>query len=364
MTAQNDLGRRIAHQIRSQGPLSVAQFMTIALHDSRAGYYATRDPFGSDFITAPEITQIFGELVGLWCAQVWHDQGRPEHARLIELGPGRGTLMCDALRAARLMPEFLQAIEIVLVESSPVLAARQSDRLSGCGIPARWVRDVSQISYDRPSFMIANEFFDALPVHQFVMTAQGWRERVVTADADDTLAFASAPVPPTFRAPPERGDARPGAVYEISPAATALVEDIARGVVSAGGAALFIDYGHEGCGFGDTLQAVGRHRFADVLASPGSVDLTCHVDFGAMARAARFAGAQVLGPIGQGQFLRALGIEARLSRLARNRDGLCEHAAVRRLTDAGEMGTLFKALAILPQGAPTPPGFTKGTERC
>jgi len=363
MTAvQNELGHRIARMVRAQGPLSVAQFMTIALHDAQSGYYATRDPIGSDFITAPEMTQIFGELIGLWCVQVWRDQGCPERARLVELGPGRGTLMDDALRAARVVPEFLKAIDIVMVEASPVLAAEQSARLKSCGVPVRWIGDLSHVAYDRPSFIIANEFLDALPVQQFVMTEHGWRERVVTADTDNTLAFASAPVPPAFRVPPERGDAQSGAVYEVSPAAMALVDDIARGVASAGGAALFIDYGHEGQEFGDTLQAISRHRFADVLASPGSVDLTCHVDFGAIARAARTAGAQVLGPVGQGAFLQALGIEARLS-------GLCPHgdmdiAAVHRLTDSGEMGTLFKALAILPQGAPNPPGFARGTSRC
>jgi SAM-dependent MidA family methyltransferase len=361
MTAQNELGRRIARLIRAQGPLSIAQFMTIALHDAKSGYYATRDPLGADFLTAPEMTQIFGELVGLWCVQAWQDQGCPSPARLVELGPGRGTLMCDALRAARLAPGFLAAVEIVLIEASPVLAAMQCDRLGDCGAPVRWIREISQIAYDRPSFVIANEFLDALPVQQFVMTDAGWRERVVTADADDALSFAWAPVPASFRIPTQRGPAKPGAVYEVSPAAAAAVEDIARGIASAGGAALLIDYGYAANAFGDTLQAVGKHRFADILGAPGDVDLSCHVDFGAMARVVQAAGAQVYGPLEQGEFLQALGIQSRMSRLGEDDS---ETLAVQRLTDPEQMGTLFKVVAILPQGASAPPGFAKGASRC
>ncbi len=360
MAAQNELGRRIARLIHAQGPLSMAQFMTIALHDTKWGYYATRDPLGTDFLTAPEMTQIFGELVGLWCAQVWLDQRCPSPARLVELGPGRGTLVCDALRAARLVPGFLAAVEVVLIEASPVLAAMQRDRLGDCGVPVRWVGEMSQIAHDRPSFVIANEFLDAFPVQQFVMTDAGWRERVVTADADDALSFAWAPVPASFRVPTQRGPANPGAIYEVSPAAAAVVEDIARGIASASGAALFIDYGYTAEGFGDTLQAVGKHRFADILGAPGEVDLSCHVDFGAMARAAQTAGAQVYGPLGQGEFLQALGIETRLSRLSPHCDVRSETLAVQRLTDPEQMGSLFKVIAILPQGAPAPPGFAKG----
>lgn len=364
LATQNDLGRRIAHAIHGQGPLSLAQFMTIALHDPQAGYYATRDPFGRDFSTAPEMTQIFGELLGLWCAQTWHDQGCPSPARLVELGPGRGTSMCDALRAARVMPEFLAAIEIVLVEASPMLASTQRHQLGDCRTPIRWIRDISQIAYDRSSLIIANEFLDALPVQQFVMTDDGWRERVVTAGTSNDLSFAWAPVPASFRVPAQRGAAKPGAVYEVSPAALALVEDIARGVASAGGAALFIDYGYAGGGFGDTLQAVGKHRFADILGKPGEVDVSCHVDFDAVAHVARNAGAQVYGPLAQRDFLQALGIEERLSRLAANCENHAETLAVRRLIDPEQMGTLFKAIAILPRHAPCPPGFAKGPQRC
>lgn len=351
----NELGRRIARLIRSQGPLSMAEFMTIALHDRQGGYYARRNPLGSDFTTAPEISQAFGELLGLWCAHVWQDQGCPAPARLVELGPGRGTLMADALRALRLVPRFLDAIEIVLVESSPVLQDIQRDRLRGA--PARWIRDASELARDRPSFVIANEFFDALPVQQYVMSPAGWRERVVTASAGDDLSFATAAVPRTFRAPTGRGAAEAGAVYEVSPAASALAQDVAHGIASNGGAALVIDYGHDGTGFGDTLQAVSAHRFAGVLDAPGEVDLSCHVDFGALAHVARIAGAQVYGPLPQGDFLRALGIEERLARLARNGEHGSETHAVERLTDPKQMGTLFKAMAILPHGAPGPPGF-------
>ena len=349
------LKSRIAAMIEAQGPMSVAQFMTIALHDPKAGYYANRDPLGADFITAPEITQAFGELLGLWCAQVWHDQGKPKPARLVELGPGRGTLMADALRAARLMPEFLADIEVVLVEASPVLTSLQQERLRDCPVPVRWAQSISDIGHDRPQFTLANEFLDALPIQQFVKTPKGWSERMVTRDAAGALAFALSPAAWNFAVPPERGEATAGAVYEFSAAASALVEDIARGVSRKGGAALFIDYGYAGAGFGETLQAVGNNRYQDVLAKPGEVDLSAHVDFSAMTRAARAGGAKAFGPIPQGAFLEALGIHAREANLrAHGRTSL----AIDRLTKADQMGTLFKALALLPKSAGTPPGFS------
>jgi NADH dehydrogenase [ubiquinone] 1 alpha subcomplex assembly factor 7 len=354
MTDQNELGGRIARLIAAQGPISLAQFMTIALHDPKGGYYATRDPLGQDFITAPEISQAFGELIGLWCAKVWHDQGKPGGARLVELGPGRGTLMADALRAARLMPEFLASLDIVLVESSPVLAEAQKKALHDCKLPLRWVQSIAEIAHDRPHFTIANEFLDALPIEQFVMTEKGWCERMVGLDANGALTLALAPAAWTLAVPPERGDAAIGAVYEVSTAARAIVEDIARGIGRSGGAALFIDYGYAGNGFGETLQAVGKNRFQDVLTAPGNVDISAHVDFGAMARSAQAGGAKAYGPVGQGEFLDALGIREREKRLA-VKTGM--PFALDRLTRTEEMGTLFKALAILPKSAPTPPGF-------
>lgn len=357
MNATPDLGSRIARLIEMQGPLSIAQFMTIALHDPDAGYYATHNPLGTDFVTAPEITQAFGELVGLWCAQAWHDQGKPPRARLVELGPGRGTLMADVLRAARLMPEFLAALEVVLVENSAVLSGAQKEALAKCGHPVRWVTDIGALEHDRALFVIANEFFDALPVRQFVWTDKGWCERVVASTDGRTLSFALAAAPALLSVPVERGEPGTGAVYEMCPAAIAIVEDVARGIARHGGAALFIDYGYAGGGFGETLQAIRENAFVDVLASPGEADISAHVDFSALARAARAGGAEAFGPVPQGEFLLSLGIRAREKALLRAQRGGMGSLGVKRLVDPDQMGTLFKALAVLPKRASPPPGF-------
>ncbi len=348
----NALGQRIADLIRAQGPLTVAQFMAMALHDPENGYYATRDPLGAagDFITAPEISQIFGELLGLWTAQCWHDQGKPKPARLVELGPGRGTLMRDALRAAKLMPEFRDAIEVVLVESNPVLRAAQQDMLKDCGVPVRWCGGFDEIAQDRPLFLLANEFLDALPIRQFARTERGWCERMVTLDANGELTFALAPdaAPLTL---PAREDATLGAVYEASPASTALIASIAYTIAHIGGAALVVDYGYgENSGFGDTLQAVKQNAFAKLLDLPGEADISAHVDFAALVQTIREAGTMPFGPVEQGDFLIDLGIEARGRRLQ-------QADSVNRLVNPSEMGALFKALAILPSGAPKPAGF-------
>jgi NADH dehydrogenase [ubiquinone] 1 alpha subcomplex assembly factor 7 len=352
----NALAARIARLIETQGPLSIAQFMTVVLHDPDAGYYATRDPFGGggDFITAPEISQTFGELVGLWCAQVWRDQGSLVPARLVELGPGRGTLMADALRAAHLAPDFLEAIEVVLVEASPSLRAMQENRLKDCGVRVTWSATFDNTG--QPTLLIANEFFDALPIRQYVRTERGWCERMVVIDRDDALAFALTPIALAAESDP---DAPLGAVKEISPAALALAENIGRTITRYGGGALVFDYGYAKPEFGETLQAVGGHAFKAVLETPGVVDLSAHVDFGSLAAAARRGGARTHGPVGQGQFLEAMGIRARARRLS-----LCNPdqeqsilAAIDRLMSPAQMGTLFKALAITPPNAPPPPGF-------
>jgi NADH dehydrogenase [ubiquinone] 1 alpha subcomplex assembly factor 7 len=351
----NALGERIATLIETQGPLSVAQFMTIALLDPSDGYYATRDPFGAkgDFITAPEISQIFGELVGLWCVQAWMDQDEPKRAQLVELGPGRGTLMADALRAAKLAPEFLKSIGVVMVEASPTLRALQQERLKDCGVSVQW-KDRFEAG-DRPLFLIANEFFDALPIRQFVHTERGWCERMVVVDKG-ALAFALSPVASAMAV---EGDAPIGGVYETSPATLAIAEEIGHAIARKGGAALIIDYGYDRPGFGETLQAVGKHRFKGVLDAPGEIDLSAHVDFTAFAAAARRGGAQTFGPVGQGQFLETLGIGARAEKLARlnKTEASMIAEAVDRLVKPEQMGTLFKALAILPPHAPAPPGF-------
>lgn len=358
----NALGQRIAALIAAQGPISIAEFMTIALHDPQAGYYATRDPFGvaGDFITAPEISQMFGEFLGLWCVQVWHDQGKPARKRVVELGPGRGTLIADALRAARVAPEFLEGLEIVLVEASPTLRAIQRENLKTWDDRIRWTTQFDDSFSDQPLFLLANEFFDALPIRQYVKSVRGWSERMVTVDANGALDFALSPVPAAdFTIPPDREFAPDGGVYEISPSSLALVEEIARIVGDQGGGALIVDYGYDTPGFGETLQAVAEHEFAAVLADLGEGDLSAHVDFLALAARARSAGAEVYGPTGQGDFLEDLGLVHRAEQLCIKNPNSAEdiRRAVARLVTPEEMGTLFKALAIVPKNAPKPPGF-------
>lgn len=352
------LAAELHRMIALEGPISVERYMALCLGHPVHGYYTTRDPLGAggDFTTAPEMSQMFGELIGLWAAEVWRLMGAPGHVRLVELGPGRGTLMADLLRAARLAPGFLDAAEIHLVETSPVLRARQQERLSGAAVPIAWHQGPFEVP-PGPAIVIANEFLDALPVRQFMRTERGWCERLVGL-ADGRLVFGVAAEP---EAPlPEGG--RAGDVLEWPGAAMDLTRDIAVRIVATGGAALFIDYGYAGPAFGDTLQAVKRHAFADPLTEPGEADLTVHVDFARIAAAARDCGAAVHGPVRQADFLRALGIEAR-ARALRARASAAQAAeiesALGRLTDEtpGGMGGLFKVLAIAHPGLGTLPGF-------
>jgi SAM-dependent MidA family methyltransferase len=354
----NALGQRIAGLIAAQGPISVAEFMTLA----NSAYYAARDPFGAggDFITAPEISQTFGEMLGLWCVQVWHDQGKPKRKRLVELGPGRGTLMADVLRAARVMPDFLDDLEVILVEASPALKEAQQEKLKDVRVPVRWVSQFDSSLADRPLFLLANEFFDALPIRQFVKTARGWCERMITTDPKGELAFALSPVPaPDVLIPSDRETAPEGAVYERADPARSLTEDIAHAIARNGGGALIVDYGYNEPGFGETLQAVSDHAFATILDAPGESDLSAHVDFLALAAAAKVAGASVFGPTTQGEFLQSLGIVRRTEQLVASYKSphLSLWSDVDRLIAPEQMGTLFKALAILPASAPIPPGF-------
>lgn len=351
----NALAERIAALIAAQGPIAIADFMALA----SGRYYATHDPFGrdGDFVTAPEISQVFGELLGLWCVQVWDDQGRPREKRLVELGPGRGTLMSDALRAARLAPEFLEGLEIVLVEASPKLRALQEEKLKGHAV--RWTDRFDSALSDQPLFLLANEFFDALPIRQYVKTARGWRERMVTV-ADGKLDFALSPVPaPDSLIPLNRSGAPDGAVFEVCRPALSLTDEIARIVAAQGGGALIVDYGYDGVDFGETLQAINDQSFAAILDDPGHSDLSAHVDFMSLAATAASAGAAVFGPTPQGAFLEDIGIVRRFEQLAARNT----HAAkdlwpqLDRLVNPDQMGTLFKALAVLPRAVPNPPGF-------
>lgn len=327
----------LAAALARDAPLTVAAWMARC----NAHYYATRDPLGAggDFTTAPEISQMFGELLGACLADAWDRAGQPA-VRIVELGPGRGTLMADMLRVLR---QAGCAAAVHFVETSPVLRAAQSERVPG----AAWHDDLSLVPDDLPLLLVANEFFDALPVRQFERAADGWHERIVVQAGDRFVpALAAMPVdplvPPALRAAPQ------DSIYETSPASTAIAAEIGARLRAHGGAALIVDYGHAGPVIGDTLQAVRAHAFADPFATPGDVDLTCHVDFSALAGA---AGVTTQGPVGQGNFLRALGIAARAERLGG------QVAAVERLTGDEGMGRLFKVLGLTGGGWPRLAGF-------
>ncbi len=351
MTPLADILRR---RIAATGPITVAEYMADCLLHPEHGYYSTRDPFGAggDFTTAPEISQMFGEMIGLFLAQVWMDQGRPSEFTLAELGPGRGTLMRDVLRAGGSVPGFSDAAKVHLVEASDTLRGVQRDTLKGRKV--QWHATAGDLP-QAPLYLVANEFFDALPIRQFERDGTGWRERQVGLQ-DGALAFGlSAPAPIAALAP-RLTDTRPGDLVELCPAAAPIMGEIAQRIRQHGGAALVIDYGgwHS---LGDTLQALRAHETDPVLAHPGAADLTAHVDFEALAQAATGLTTCPLTP--QGVFLERLGITPRAQRLAQNLSGaaLDSHiAAHRRLTHPTEMGTLFKALVLMPTGAPTPPG--------
>jgi NADH dehydrogenase [ubiquinone] 1 alpha subcomplex assembly factor 7 len=347
-----------------EGAMTVADYMNEALTHPWAGYYMHGDPFGApgpsggDFVTAPEISQMFGELIGVWCADTWMRLGRPTPCQLVELGPGRGTLLADALRATRQVPGFHQALEVKLVEISPALRERQREALGAH--QAAWLDNVGQIA-EAPLLLIANEFFDALPVRQFEQTGEGWAERVVVLDGDNRLAFALAGPSPANRAliPATLRDAPAGSLVEVCPAALNIAAFLGHRLARQPGAALIIDYGPERPTPGPTLQALRRHRRHEVLADPGTADLTAHVDFASLAQAATSAGCAAHGPIGQGAFLTALGIELRAAQLAQAAPGAATAlaAARRRLTDPTEMGNLFKVLALTPRTIDPPAGF-------
>jgi len=346
------LADRLKSQIAHDGPLTIAQYMTACLHDPQDGYYATRPAIGEggDFITAPMISQMFGELLGLWALETWSRMGRPARFTLVEMGPGDGTLMSDLLRATRLDVAFMAAADIWLVEVSAPLRDAQKARL-GDGL--RWASDLAEIPQDGPLLLIANELLDCLPARQFIRTERGWAERMVGLDAAGELTFGLRSI--TAEA---AGDAKPGALREQSAAQEALGSDLGGRVASQGGAALLIDYGRDAPGHGDTLQALKAHRKVDPLACPGEADLTVHADFPAVLGAARSQGAATAQVLGQGEFLTRLGIEARASALVRASPDKAEQIGrqLDRLTAPDQMGTLFKAACLHSPGL-TPPGF-------
>ena len=349
---------RLLARIARLGPLSIADYMTECLLHPRDGYYTTRDPLGrrGDFITAPEISQMFGEVLGAWLAQVWIDQGAPNPFTLAELGPGRGTLMADALRATRGVPGFHAALHLHLVEASPKLRAVQAAILADY---APSFHDNLSDLPDAPLFLIANEFFDALPIRQFQKHAgDDWSERMIGADGDRLIWGLSPPVP--IAALAGRKDVEIGQIVETCAPATAIAGEIGRRIATHGGAALIIDYGARDSR-GDTFQALAAHAYVDPLATPGQADLTAHVAFGPIAMAALPARASAICP--QGVFLERLGITARAEKLARSLGGaaLQSHiAAHKRLTHPDEMGHLFKVLSLTPEGSPLPPALDPG----
>ncbi|TWB52217.1 class I SAM-dependent methyltransferase [Nitrospirillum viridazoti] len=367
--APGTLAGHLIRRIRDEGPLRLSTFMAEALGHPTLGYYTTRDPLGvaGDFTTAPEISQMFGELLGLWCAQAWLTLGSPAPLHLVELGPGRGTLMADALRAMARVPGLTQALRVHMVETSPSLRARQRATLAALPTavqpphPIAWADSLEAVP-DGPMLLLANEFFDALPIRQMQRTARGWAERCVTwLEPESRFAWtldagggAELLVPPGLREAPE------GAVVELCPAALTVAGEIGRRLAAHPGAALVVDYGYDAPPLGDTLQAVRSHAYAPVLDDPGQSDLTAHVDFRTLAATAVAAGAQSHGIVEQGPLLHRLGIQQRAATLKRGAMAPQARAvdlALDRLTAPDQMGRLFKALALTSPGAPPPAGF-------
>lgn len=355
----------LIRRIHAEGPLPLADVMATALTHPRLGYYATRDPFGAagDFITAPEISQMFGELIGLWAAIMWQAMGAPDRLTLVELGPGRGTLMADALRAARVVPGFPDSVQVHLVEASSTLRALQDKALARSGVRPKWHDTVGTLP-DLPMILIANEFFDALPIQQLVRRKRRWHERQIGLNAaGDALAWTEAPGPSPLEILIDPAVARAAGeaeIVEVCPSGLSIARSLGERLATWPGACLVIDYGYATPAAGDSLQALRGHRFADILSTLGSADLTAHVDFSTLSRAAVEGGARAHGPVAQGSLLQALGIDARaeaLRRAASPEQADAIAAAQHRLIDPSEMGTLFKAVAWTSSDMPTPVGF-------
>ncbi|MCF8467495.1 MAG: SAM-dependent methyltransferase [Sneathiella sp.] len=352
----NALGKILKSRIDNEGPLSLHDYMQIALTHPEYGYYSAQDPFGKtgDFITAPEISQMFGELIGLWAVDVWAKLGAPKKFNLVELGPGNGTLMADALHSAKLAPEFIDAMQLHLVETSTRLKTKQAEKLKK--FDAHWHDEMPDLR-DAALILIANEFFDALPIHQYMYKSGDWYERLVSCK-DNRFDYALSSKPTPVNAEVEL--VKDGDIFETCPEADNLVGKISNILARAGGAALIIDYGAMTGQIGDSFQAMRRHGFSDPLTAPGEADLTAHVKFGHFVKIAKTANIRIDGPTTQGRFLERLGIEARCHLLVRNASKAQRRklmADLRRLTSAEEMGTLFKTLALSHNMLAPPEGF-------
>lgn len=373
------LAARIKSRIKAQGPISVAEYMTLCLLDPVDGYYPTRDPLGADgdFITAPEISQMFGEVIGLWCLQSWQDMGRPSRLHLIELGPGRGIMMSDILRTAALDADFLAALSVTLIEASAALEAVQARTLAQSGVNVTWAPALPK-TLDGPALVIGNEFLDCLPIRQLIQKdpfasqseeGSGWHERCVMLDENERLSFGVAPIAisPQARADLPAGieDARTDDLLEICPAARQIVDQLSGLFSKAPGRALFIDYGPETTEFGDSLQALKRHEKVGVFSDPGNTDLTARVDFAALQAMARSAELAVTNATPQREFLSKLGIEMRAIALSKSSSVSAGQTDARakiarqlhRLMDTAEMGELFKAVCLQSSGLGLPLGF-------
>ncbi len=357
--ALNPLATEIAAMIAQDGPMSVERYMGLCLSHPVHGYYMTRDPLGADgdFVTSPEISQMFGELLGLWSAETWRLIGAAQPARLVELGPGRGTLMADALRAARAAPDFFAQLTVTMVETSPTLQARQQRMLENAERTVNWADAVEQIP-PGAAIILANEFFDALPARHYVKTPEGWRERQV-GFADGRFVFGAAPEIEKYLTV----EAETGAVLEVGAIGQRIMTTLAARIVAQGGALLVVDYGHAQTVLGETLQAMRDHAYVDPLESPGEADLTTHIDFAGLGRAAKAAGARVHGPVTQGYFLRQIGIVQRAQALMRNatpeQRAEIERSLVRLISEENEtdMGRLFKVMAVTQRSVEALPGF-------
>ena len=345
------LAERFARLIAATGPISIAQVMA----ESNARYYDSRDPLGEggDFVTAPEISQMFGELIGLWLADVWDRAGRPAPVHYVELGPGRGTLARDALGAAL---RFGLCPDVHFVEASNALRDVQAALFPG----AVWHQDLSTLPDDVPLLIVANEFLDALPVRQMVRTAAGWRERMVGIDGDRLVPIAGTR-PTDAAVPPALAQANEGAIIESCPAAAAVVDEVARRLATQGGAALIIDYGYTAPAHGSSLQALRAHAKVDPFAFPGESDLTAHVDFSDLPARTQAAGARWMGTVEQGAFLIALGLGTRMTALCAAAPDQAQaiHAAAHRLAAPDAMGSLFKVMGLAAPGWPDGAGFQK-----
>lgn len=352
------LAKILIDRITTTGPISLSDYMAECLLHPKHGYYSTRDPFGvdGDFTTAPEISQMFGELLGLCLAQAWLEQGSPEQFVLAELGPGRGTLMVDVLRATKGVPGFHDNAKITLVEASPKLRDIQRERLADYNVT--WADNVGDLP-DGPLYLLANEFFDALPIRQFLYADEGWCERCVGVK-DGELVFGIGDPIEVPSLSHRRKDCRVGDLVEVCSAASAIAEDIAKQIAKFGGVAIIVDYG-DWHSLGDTVQALCNHEYDSPLAHPGQADITAHVDFEALAIAA-VSHTPVTKMLPQGELLGRLGIAQRAEVLAQGLSGdmLQTHqTALKRLTEPTEMGTLFKAIAFYPNSHPPPAGFSQ-----